>query len=112
MGYNLNTLYIDLINGTYHVLMIIAHFLVALKLFSMIKSVQAPSKKRMIILSTPLFSLMIFCIVYIYGELYFLRYFYEDIDFYLYEFLAMTDQIIFLLLYLFYLMKGEKDGKN
>lgn len=103
--------HIDLINAIIHGVLFLVKFAMMVVIIKMIKSEATPNKKRILIYSPNVFILALFTGLYIYCEAYFLYNFYKGIDLYIYEFIAMIDQIYLTVLVLLNLNKGDSYGK-
>lgn len=109
----MQNIYIDLINGAFHILLLLVKIFMIYIFIKNLKSIDTPNDKKMLIYSPIIIFLSFFCIIYIYAEIYFLYNFYNNIDFYIYEFLSIFDQILLTIITVFNFMKGDKkNGKN
>jgi len=75
--------------------------------------IKAPNEKNMLFIFKPLeFILLIISIIMSISELYFISYFFIYDTIFLYEYLAIQDQIILTLFILYYLKRGGQHGTN
>ena len=72
---------------------------------------KAPNGKNMMFVFKPLeFILLLFSIVITISELNFIAYYFIDINSFMYEHIAMYDEILFTVLTMYYIKKGDKNG--
>lgn len=106
----MTTEYIDMFNFALHLILFITKIYLVYKFTKQIGIITTPKNSKMVVYSPLATSILLFCVIYLYCEAYFLYNFYEGIDLYFYEYVAILDQIIFTSLVLYYFIKGEKNN--
>lgn len=73
---------------------------------------KAPNSSNIFVFKYIEFFMMIFSLILMFSEIYFIYNFYINITLYLYEFLAILDEILFTILAVYYIKKGVHNGKR
>jgi len=94
----MNVEQIDSLNFAIHIILLGSKLWLCYFLWNWFTVLQTPKKENyMIIYNTPITLLLIFSIGYVGYEVYFIGSFFLRVDLYLYEYYAMSDQIVMTL---------------
>lgn len=75
--------------------------------------IKSPNKSNMMFVFKPLeFMLLLFSLLTMGSEAYYLSYFFVDVKLYLYEYIAVFDEIFFTAIAIYYIKKGVSNGKS
>jgi hypothetical protein len=99
----------DMMRLIVHCILLLVKMYSVYFMMSQMVVLKAPNGKNMMFIFKPLeFVLFLFSAMMVIFELYYLSYFFIDIQLSLYEYIAIQDQILFTVLTIYYLKKGGK----
>ena len=105
--------YINSLLFAFHVLLFMVKLYMTYKLWSLFKITGSDNRASYLMVYTPLLVFVfIFNFIILLSELNYIFTFYIVVDVYYYEYLAITDEIVFTLIALKLLLKREEDGKG